>query len=173
MIKNFEQFVYDIYTNPINESFESKTIQEFINMIKSSEKVKLYFGFFGGGFKELQDGYQIKDSYDTYKSTLEFFYKILKLGSLKEDWIYNFKQFDNKKIVDGENLFDFLKIRNSQDIHLVKLHEWCNNNHTLMITVHDKKYLNESDYIKCIFIDPQKANEFVEKCREFYKKRGH
>ena len=174
MIKTFEQFVNDIYSNAINESFESNTIQEFINYIKSSDIKNLYMGFYGGGFEEIVDGYCVKEYNNLLKYSLETIYETLKLGSFKEDWIYKFKQFDNKKIINKEDLFNFFKEQGvSLNVDLQTLNKWCNNNNTLILSIHDEKYMLESDYIICIFIDPEKAQDVVKKWNEIKIKKNN
>lgn len=154
----------------INESYSSKTIQEFFNLIKNVKKRDLYISIFGGGIKEFINGWRI-DAYDTHsqKFSQKLFSKDFRLGSFKEDWIYKFKQFDNNKIVNRENLIEFW---NTKNFTPQKIHDWCGKNNTMCFFVHDEKNIKDSKYIEGFFINPEKASSVVKMWKEIADKKS-
>jgi hypothetical protein len=155
----------------INESYSSKTIQEFFNLVKTYKKDKLYISILGGGIKKYVNGWEVNTS-DTsnQKFWQKFFSKEFRLGSFKEDWIYRFKQFDNNKIVNRENLIAFW---NTKEFTPKNIHDWCGKNNTMCFFIHDKNNIRDSEYIEGFFINPEKASSVVKMWKEIADKKSN
>ena len=141
-MKSLIQYINE---NIIKESFESKSLSEFISLSDKKE----YEDYFKYGFRVIS---KITDTYNFSKKQIA---KGMNLANWKEDWFYS---KDNKKVFNQEEFCNILRL-SDKDLNEAKLKEVAIKQKTCIFLFTENNNSKINKIIAAMILNPKYGNE--------------
>lgn len=153
-MKSLIQYINE---NIIKESFESKSLSEFISLSDKKE----YEDYFKYGFRVIS---KITDTYNFNKKQIA---KRMSLGNWKEDWFYS---KDNKTIFNQDEFCNILRL-SDKDLNEAKLKEVAIKQKTCIFLFTENNNGKINKIIAAMILNPKYGNEAATYLKEMAKEK--
>lgn len=154
-MKTLKQYITENFEEIIKESFESKSLSEFISLSDKKE----YEDYFKYGFRV------ISKITATYNFTKKQIAKTMSLANWKEDWFYS---KDNKKIFNQEEFCNILRL-SDKDLNEGKLKEVAIKQKTCIFLFTENSNSKINKIVAAMILNPKYGSEAGNYIKEMSK----